>query len=87
MLAPPLARWRRASPDCRDSRMQHGDGFLSSGALGIFWILLLTLSRLDPVTAGIDSSVVLKDTRDTQSFPWTSLFSIREVWGIITASS
>jgi MFS transporter, ACS family, hexuronate transporter len=59
--------------------------FVVTGGFGILWTLAWTFARVTPVAVQRSSSASLKPIDDTQSFPWTRLFSIREIWGLVTA--
>lgn len=59
--------------------------FVITGALGILWTLAWTFFRPHSSMVQPNSSVGLKNSEDTRTLPWTSLFAIREVWGLVTA--
>jgi ACS family hexuronate transporter-like MFS transporter len=59
--------------------------FVVTGGLGILWTLAWTFARVNPAAVQRNSSASLKTIDDTGSFPWTRLFSVREIWGLVTA--
>jgi ACS family hexuronate transporter-like MFS transporter len=59
--------------------------FVVTGALGILWVLAWTLARPHPESMQNSSGADLKASQDHPAFPWTNLFSIREIWGLVTA--
>jgi ACS family hexuronate transporter-like MFS transporter len=59
--------------------------FVVTGGLGIVWTLAWTFSRLHPAATQDRSSADLKAAHDAPSLPWTRLFSVREIWGLVTA--
>lgn len=58
--------------------------FVVTGVLGIVWTLGWTFSRLQTAPTQ-DSIAGLNMPLASRSFPWTSLFSVREVWGLVSA--
>lgn len=59
--------------------------FVVTGVFGVIWTLTWTFSGLSPAAIQSNPNAGLKPIEDTQSFPWTRLFSIREIWGLVTA--
>ncbi|HTS37333.1 MAG TPA: MFS transporter [Candidatus Solibacter sp.] len=59
--------------------------FVVTGALGILWVLVWTLARPYPEAVQSNSGACAKPSQATRALPWTNLFSIREVWGLVTA--
>ena len=59
--------------------------FVVTGALGILWVLVWTLARPYPEAVQSNSRACAKPSQATRALPWTNLFSIREVWGLVTA--
>jgi len=59
--------------------------FVVTGGLGILWTLAWAFGRLDPAAMQSSSTAVLKTSQGARSFPWTGLFSVREIWGLVTA--
>src|SRR4029077_6719773 len=59
--------------------------FVVTGGFGILWTLAWTFSRPTPPTIQSSSSVSLTPTAETRPFPWTRFFSVREIWGLVTA--
>ncbi len=59
--------------------------FVVTGAVGILWTLAWTLARPIPTAIQGMPNTGLKMIEDTQSFPWTRLFFVREVRGLVTA--
>ena len=59
--------------------------FVVTGGLGILWTLAWTLARVNPTAIQNNESPGLKTTEGTRSLPWTRLFSVREIWGLVTA--
>src|SRR5215475_16087210 len=59
--------------------------FVVTGSLGIVWTLAWTYTRLPSATIQSNSSAGLKTSSDARYFPWTGLFSVREIWGLVTA--
>jgi ACS family hexuronate transporter-like MFS transporter len=59
--------------------------FVVTGGLGILWTLAWTFARVTPAAVQRSSSPSLKTIDDTRSFSWTRLFSVREIWGLVTA--
>jgi ACS family hexuronate transporter-like MFS transporter len=59
--------------------------FVVTGGLGILWALAWTFARLDPEATLSNSNANLTAVSEAQFFPWTRLFSLREVWGLVTA--
>src|SRR5215471_14340981 len=57
--------------------------FVVTGGLGILWTLAWTFARVNPAAVQRNSSASLKTIDDAGSFPWTRLFSVREIWGLV----
>jgi MFS transporter, ACS family, hexuronate transporter len=58
--------------------------FVVTGSLGILWVLAWTLVRPHPEAIQRNSAAD-PERQSGRSLPWTNLFSIREVWGLVTA--
>jgi MFS transporter, ACS family, hexuronate transporter len=58
--------------------------FVVTGSFGILWVLVWTLARPYPEAIQC-KSVADPERQPGRSLPWTNLFTIREIWGLVTA--
>jgi ACS family hexuronate transporter-like MFS transporter len=59
--------------------------FVVTGGLGLLWTLVWLSARLHPAAILNNSSAGLEAKQDSHLFPWTRLFSVREIWGLVGA--
>lgn len=59
--------------------------FVITGIFGILWTLAWTFARIDPPAIQSNSDAGANAIEAAGPFPWTRLFSVREVWGLVSA--
>lgn len=59
--------------------------FVITGIFGILWTLAWTFARIDPPAIQSNSDAGANAIEEAGPFPWTRLFSVREVWGLVSA--
>ena len=59
--------------------------FVITGTFGILWTLAWSFTRIDPPAIQSNSDAGANAIEEAGPFPWTRLFSVREVWGLVSA--
>ena len=59
--------------------------FVITGTFGILWTLAWTFARIDPPAIQSNSDAGANAIEEAGPFPWRRLFSVREVWGLVSA--